>query len=254
MDLPKTAKRIEDSRDYIDIDGSVYGYELRKGHKRYGQLFKKSQNISCGYKYCSIYRLSLKKCVTMRVNRLVAKTFIENDCPEYKTVVAHRNNIKTDNRVENLYWATPRENTQQAVCDGLLVNDQGWDDSQSIHVIQYETSTNKKIKEYGSVSEASRETGISKSTILRQCRYNRPVRKPTYFRFVGDESTITNGLIYGYDMFTDELVGVYFNAVDAYNKTCVNMRTIYTDLKNNRKPKVIMKNRKVYFLHRKLSD
>lgn len=49
------------------------------------------------------------------VHRLVALAFIPNDDPEHKTQVDHINCNRTDNRVENLRWVTPSENSQHSV-------------------------------------------------------------------------------------------------------------------------------------------
>ncbi len=49
---------------------------------------------------------------TITVHRLVAMAFIEN--LENKICIDHINNIKTDNRAENLRWATHGENNQNA--------------------------------------------------------------------------------------------------------------------------------------------
>lgn len=183
--LPSTAKLIKNAVDHwIDVDGSVYAIDTRYNHPR--RLIKKVQTVYHGYKYCRIKYQNNNNLVSKRVHRLVAEAFIENS-NNYK-VIGHKNNIKSDNRVENLYWTTGSENTQKAFDDGLAKNAKGYEDSQSKPVIMFETATNKKIKEFGSICEANKETGISKSTISRQAKYKRPKRLKYYFRYADDES------------------------------------------------------------------
>lgn len=248
--IPKTAKQIEDSPDYVDKDGSVYSKEKRPDRKHYGKWFKRSTHKCFGYVYASIYRTSLRKTVSMRVHKLVAKAFCPNDCPSIKNIVGHRNNIKNDNRAENLYWTTNSENTKKAYDDGLNSNDKSWDDSQSTPVEEYDSLTNKKLAVYGSISEAHRITGINQTTIARQCRYKRPryTRTRTYFRFLGDETTITRHVIIAYDFETNEEVGRYLNLNQAEKITGIPAKNIQHQVKANRKPK--WTKYKIYFLQR----
>ena len=192
MKLPKTARRIKNSIDYwADINGDIYC--ISKANHIKGKLIKKIPytNRHNGYQYVGIKFTSGYK--TVRLHRIIAKTFVAN--PNNYDIVGHKNNIKTDNRVDNLYWTTVSENTKKAFDDGLATNAQGFEDSQSKPVIMYETATNKKLGEYGSIILASKDTGIDKTTIARQAKYKRPVRKPWYFRYIDDETTVETELI-----------------------------------------------------------
>lgn len=57
-----------------------------------------------------------------RVHRLVAETFIGSP-PAPDSQVNHINGDKGDNRVDNLEWSSPRENTVHAVTTGLITSE-----------------------------------------------------------------------------------------------------------------------------------
>jgi len=67
----------------------------------------------------SFYQMAKIDGTTRLVHRLVAEAYIPN--PENKPFVHHKNDDKSDNRVENLEWATEAENVQYAVRSGRLV-------------------------------------------------------------------------------------------------------------------------------------
>lgn len=250
--LPEDARQIKGALNWVDRKGNLYGMETRttknqrtgeiSKHKNWGKYFKLSTfvNNHNGYVYGGIKYIIDKEnnAYEIRQRRLhivIAETFIEN--PNDYPIVGHKNNIKSDNRVENLYWTTWKENTQKAVNDGLLVNDKGYNDSQSNPVTMFNTYTNAIIAKYGSAREAARETGISLGTILRQAKYKKPVRKTFYFRFQDDISVKPPVIVNQYDLISHKLLGTYWNTWEASRQTGISANTISEQCKSNKIPK-----------------
>jgi len=102
----------------------------------------------------------------------------------------HLDNDKTNLNVNNLRWGTVAENTQAAFDDGLAENDKSWEDSQSIHVCVFNMQQ-ELLNKYGSVSEASRQLGVTKTTILNQCNHNVKTKPRCgyYFRYLSEYET-----------------------------------------------------------------
>lgn len=93
----------------ITRDGRVYTI----CHNQYRSIRLKIPDvIKGGYKRVKLHKNGNYK--RFIINRLVAITFIPN--PNNYPVVNHKNEIKTDNRVENLEWCTAKYNINYGTC------------------------------------------------------------------------------------------------------------------------------------------
>lgn len=176
--------RIKSLAREINYNG---GTGLKKERIRKQQLSPK------GYLSITITNGTTRK--KYQVHRLVAQAFIPN--LQNKETVNHKNGIKTDNRVENLEWATQKENVIHSWKQGLakmtnsklqacrengrknvkklLLNQykvkhpNGKDNPRSKTIIQYDKEMNK-IQEYCGIRELCRKKGYSDSFIIKCCK------------------------------------------------------------------------------------
>ena len=149
----------------VSTNGEIYTFDHitirsngRKDNRR-GVRIKPAKDKD-GYLRCTFSHDGKRKSIS--VHRLVAIAHIPN--PMSKPTVNHINGDKTDNRVENLEWATHHEQKLHAMKNGL------WDNNLSS---LEQSNAQKSIpimfegKKYSSLNRARRDTGVHPSTIKK---------------------------------------------------------------------------------------
>lgn len=134
-----------------------------------------SQSTQQDYKHVTLNIDGKQK--RMRVHRLVAELFIDN--PENKPYVNHKDGNRSNNKVDNLEWVTPSENTQHAVKIGIFKS------GVAKPVNQYSLD-GMLMMTFESATEAARQTGGSSSKITMCCKRQRETANDYQWRYVDD--------------------------------------------------------------------
>ena len=107
-----------------------------------------------GYSLVNLSRKSYK------VHRLVATTFLEN--PDNLPCVNHKDEDKTNNKVDNLEWCTYAYNNNYGTRNKRISQNEGR------AIIRYDLNGNE-IKRWSSIVKAARYYGVERTTICGCC-------------------------------------------------------------------------------------
>ena len=143
--------------------GNVRSLGFDKWHK--GKMLK--PHLDGKKNYLQICLHKDKKLYRKQIHRLVAETFIPNN--KNLPVVNHKNEIKTDNKAENLEWCTVQYNSVygSARYRNIISRTKNNSRNSEVPVLMLDLNDNI-IKEFRSCYDASRYTGLSR-TIIRTC-------------------------------------------------------------------------------------
>lgn len=158
--------RIPDRQDYaISGDGQIMRISATRKFEA-GKLLKPTL-LKIGYLMVSLCEAAKYK--KRYLHRLVAKAFIPN--PENKPEVNHKNGVKTNNGIENLEWATHKENMLHAGKTGLCKNGEARPDAK---LTWTKVEAIRRLREQGrSYNHLARQFKVSARLISGICKGTR---------------------------------------------------------------------------------
>lgn len=125
-----------------------------------GKYLNCSDN-GAGYKVYGLRRKDKSNAAIRYVHRLVAIAFIQN--PENLPQVGHKDHSRDNNRVDNLYWTTQKQNTADGI-DAGRINSKKRPDTKKLSKSQICEIALLESKGYG-VNEIALTLGFPRTTI-----------------------------------------------------------------------------------------
>ena len=152
-----------DGRYEVSNLGRVRSLMVR-GYARQNPRILKPQRFPSGYSYVNLGGSHTKK-----ITRIVAEAFIPN--PHNLPMVNHRDEDKSNNRVENLEWCDLKYNVNYGTRNARLSVKMINRTDMSRQVKQF-TASGEYIRTWPSISEAGRQTGINRKSLTNCCKFH----------------------------------------------------------------------------------
>jgi len=209
-------------------DKKYYVSNLGRFKNSYGTIMENYKINENGYIRIYIYKQ------TFALHRLVALTFLEN--PENKETVNHKDGNKLNNKLDNLEFATNKEQQIHKFEIGLGNNF-------TRKIKQYDLEFNE-IKTFNSIVEASKELNIGKAGINATCLYKQKHSGGFVFRYLEDTTfdksekvSVNKNIgrnVCQYDLNMN-LIKIYNSIADASKNTNIHKNNIWGVINNLRK-------------------
>jgi hypothetical protein len=211
-----------------EFDKKYYVSNLGRFKNSYGTIMENYKVNENGYIRVYIYKR------TFALHRLVALTFLENS--ENKETVNHKDGNKLNNCVDNLEFATNKEQQIHKFQNNLGNNF-------TRKIKQFDLEWNF-IKEHKSITNAAKEFNISKGTIQCVLLSNRKTAAGFIWKYSDDENIDFNEKItinknrgrkvcqYNLDM---NLLKIHNSIADASRNLNIHKNNIWAVIKNNKK-------------------
>ena len=149
------------------------------------QRFLKASMSKDGYMRVGLHKNGKSR--TIEIHRLVAEAYIPN--PENKPQVNHKDEIKTHNYINNLEWATNKENMNYGTRIERMKETKKRNGSASFGKPSKPVYCVELDKIFDSTCQTARELGLDQGSISKCCNGKLKTCGKLHFRFYQGEET-----------------------------------------------------------------